>query len=599
VSDEFCECLTFHSKVNSSKSIVWYCLLLLALLTLIRPSISRAQFDPNCYHPIVGKPGEVDTVYGSLNEQELTNSFNLGPAPGESYGRVMMYGLPQNLPFLSAVTTGPTFDLNHLNVALKTKLDLWRSQYRLGHFHNSKLVDILRAGVVDDRPARIYWASETGDYDTSSYTDLVVPVRDTEHVGYMEVVPYCAHLSQDTVEDVVYGIERVVIDRFDLDTDYLVHFKGGSKLYDAGKRATPDSEVFFQKYDRKVAFPRMNFEGDWRGVGRRDLLVGDRYGNLFYYRNDTPFSLSRLSHAIVFDTIWAAWQNPTIRIGPNMSNWDNFPSISIKALPKPHGETSEDFAIVLPTSASSFPLSIFRGSAAFGNKRLTSDSAEFLLYPPERYNGSYKDWYLLPAMLSCGDMTGTGRNVLLTEYTSPDSYSVSVEFYVLGDALDDKADIQYFANHFYAGFGKQTVDTITADGDRLADVIIGMPGYQSLEDVDNHKSNVGTIQVVHGSRLIPVPSKVVETLDDAISEVNVFPNPVKTTVSISFSGEKYGTGKITVRNLLGQIVLEQSITARDGKQSVLLNMQHLPTGPYQVEVFTGTRRIVARMIKVE
>jgi hypothetical protein len=200
-------------------------------------------------------------------------------------------------------------------------------------------------------------------------------------------------------------------------------------------------------------------------------------------------------------------------------------------------------------------------------------------------------------MLSCGDMTGTGRNVLLTEYTSPDSYSVSVEFYVLGDALDDQADIQYFANHFYAGFGQWTVDTITADGDRLADVIIGMPNYQSLEDVDNHKSGVGTIQVVHGSKRIPVPSKVVETLADASYEVNVFPNPVKTTASISC--EKYGTGKITIRNLLGQIVLEQSITARDGKQSVLLNMQHLPTGPYQVEVFTGTRRIVARMIKVE
>jgi hypothetical protein len=598
VSDEFCECLTFHSKVNSSKSIVWYCLLLLALLALIWPSISRAQFDPNCYHPIVGKPGEVDTVYGSLNEQGLTNSLNLGPAPGESYGRVMMYGLPQNLPFLSAVTTGPTFDLHQLNVAIKTKLDLGRDQYRLGHFHNSKLVDILRGGLGDNRPARIYWASETGDYDTSDYTDLVVPVRDTEHIGYMEVEPYCAHLSQDTVEDVVYGIERWVVDRFDLDTDYLVHFQGGFKLYDAGKQATPDSEVFFQRFDTNALFPRISFEGDWRGVGRRELLAGDHYGNLFYYRNDTPFSLSKLAHAIVFDTIWAAWQNPTIRIGPNMSQWD-LPSISIKALPKSQNDSSEDFAIRLPTSASSFPLSFFRGGPAFGNKRLTSDSAAFLLYPPERYDPSYKGWYLLHAMLSCGDMTGTGRNVLLTEYTSPDSYSVSVEFYVLGDALDDQADIQYFANHFYAGFGQWTVDTITADGDRLADVIIGMPNYQSLEDVDNHKSGVGTIQVVHGSKRIPVPSKVVETLADASYEVNVFPNPVKTTASISFSCEKYGTGKITIRNLLGQIVLEQSITARHGKQSVQLSMQHLPTGPYQVEVFTGTRRIVARMIKVE
>ena len=118
--------------MNATNIRISCCLLLLALIPLINPTAPRAQFDPNCYHPALGAPGEVDTIYGSYDKQELTNSLNVGPAPGESYGRVLMYGLPQNIPFLSAVSTGPSFDLHHLNVTGVTKFNLSRLHYRLG-----------------------------------------------------------------------------------------------------------------------------------------------------------------------------------------------------------------------------------------------------------------------------------------------------------------------------------------------------------------------------------------------------------------------------------------------------------------------------------
>jgi hypothetical protein len=564
---------------------------------LIRPSISRAQFDPNCYHPIVGKPGEVDTVYGSLNEQELTNSLNLGPAPGESYGHVMMYGLPQNIPFVSTVATGPGFDLHKLKGTINTKLHLVQS-YRLGHFHNSSVVDILVGAALDYVPPRIYWADDNGEYDSSRYTDLMVPERDSGHIQYLLVSPYCSHISQDSVEDIVFGIGRVLRGKTpEFDSDYFVYFEGGAKLFSQGKSAIRDSEVFYQTYDVKAGEPRTLFEGDWRGSGRKDLIGGDYYGNLFHYTNDPPFSLARFAHAMLYDTLWAAWQNPSVLIGDNLDHWNTVRAISTSALPKQDGDRSQDFLIGLLTASKMTPTYIFRGST-LSSPRITIDSAALLMYPPERYNPQYAGWYFDQEVLSCGDMTGTGRNVLLSQYRSDDGYYRSIQFYVLGEGIDDHADIEYTVDHF-AGYGRLTIDTLTADGDDLTDVIIGMPNYETIDDMDHGKTGVGTIQVVHGSKRIPVHAGVTATAKPTATRFDVYPNPARNTILLSYLNANPATTTVEIRNLLGQSIFKKELTKSVGNQSLRINVEMLPTGTYQVELQNGANRITSRFIKVE
>jgi len=46
--------------------------------------------------------------------------------------------------------------------------------------------------------------------------------------------------------------------------------------------------------------------------------------------------------------------------------------------------------------------------------------------------------------------------------------------------------------------GHGTLDTLTADGDRLEDLIIGIPYYNSYQDVDSNRTLLGTVHVVHG-----------------------------------------------------------------------------------------------------
>ncbi len=59
-------------------------LLLIAVIasTSIPIGSVYAQFDPNCYYPTVGKPREIDTIYGSYDQQMLSSYLNVGPAPG-------------------------------------------------------------------------------------------------------------------------------------------------------------------------------------------------------------------------------------------------------------------------------------------------------------------------------------------------------------------------------------------------------------------------------------------------------------------------------------------------------------------------------------
>src|SRR5260370_34365973 len=77
---------------------------------------SYAQlYESNCYFPQFGKPGEIDTLMGiQANEQLGWDVFNPGPFDGYPDGKLFIGGLPQSIPFLSAVDPKPTFDVHNI-----------------------------------------------------------------------------------------------------------------------------------------------------------------------------------------------------------------------------------------------------------------------------------------------------------------------------------------------------------------------------------------------------------------------------------------------------------------------------------------------------
>jgi hypothetical protein len=415
--------------------------------------VKAQAFDPNCYFPTVNKPGEIDTLYGSKTRQFLTSTLNIGPTPIDSRSRMLIQDLDGNPDHLSAVLTGSRFDLHHLEVQAKTNLNLRTGHYQTGHFHSPRLIDILRTDLDEGWP-RIFWADDSGNFDSARFTDLQAQPRDSQSVNYPAMNCYVAKLTQDTVDDVVFGIHRGVTNRLDLDSDYLVLFAGGDLLSRSQKSVAPidETEILPRTTRTHVVGTRTAIQGDWRGTGREDLIGGDGYGNMFLYKNDRPFKLSSLVRSLLYDTLWAAWENPTVSgAGPN-GEWSFYPSF--RALPRNKSDRSVDLMTLVAIGTTKNTLLILRGSKDFGAKRLSLTDAEFKLQIP-----TYTTF-----IAETGDISGTGNTSLLVVSGSDDHYVQDLNFYVLGNAIDDKVDMSYSLTQWAI---PSTSDTLTADADGI------------------------------------------------------------------------------------------------------------------------------------
>ncbi len=104
-----------------------------------KESYAQSAYDSACYFPQMGNPDELDTIYGGVANQGLGGNIgHLPPLTGQTYDRLVMQGLPTNIPFLTAVETGPTFNLHSLHIIEKyAGLGYWPT-YVYGHFRSPK-----------------------------------------------------------------------------------------------------------------------------------------------------------------------------------------------------------------------------------------------------------------------------------------------------------------------------------------------------------------------------------------------------------------------------------------------------------------------------
>ena len=90
------------------------------------------------------------------------------------------------------------------------------------------------------------------------------------------------------------------------------------------------------------------------------------------------------------------------------------------------------------------------------------------------------------------------------------------------------------------------------------------------------------------SSIAPVETTVQATL---------FPNPFTTTITVDYVMVQEGLVQITIRNLAGQVVMNQSTQSTVGNQRIELNVSELSTGTYICQIQTATGSEELKIVK--
>ena len=87
-------------------------------------------------------------------------------------------------------------------------------------------------------------------------------------------------------------------------------------------------------------------------------------------------------------------------------------------------------------------------------------------------------------------------------------------------------------------------------------------------------------------------------LTAAITDLLIYPNPVKTFTMLTFNAEESGAGMINVYNLAGQLMKTiEGVEVLKGNNEIALSVDELPKGTYIVNVSTQKESKTTKLIK--
>lgn len=78
-----------------------------------------------------------------------------------------------------------------------------------------------------------------------------------------------------------------------------------------------------------------------------------------------------------------------------------------------------------------------------------------------------------------------------------------------------------------------------------------------------------------------------EEPNTSIKDIILYPNPVQTDVKLDLTVDKTADYQIQIVDTRGQVVHSEFYKARQGEQTTSINVQHLPTGAYVLQLRSG------------
>ena len=82
------------------------------------------------------------------------------------------------------------------------------------------------------------------------------------------------------------------------------------------------------------------------------------------------------------------------------------------------------------------------------------------------------------------------------------------------------------------------------------------------------------------------------------TSIQLYPNPVQNLLIVQLDGKKSGQGKLSIYNILGKMVYQQTIWMKDGEQTFQLPIfDQLPSGTYSLQIENQGEMIQQKVIK--
>lgn len=121
--------------------------------------------------------------------------------------------------------------------------------------------------------------------------------------------------------------------------------------------------------------------------------------------------------------------------------------------------------------------------------------------------------------------------------------------------------------------------------------------WSFAEMVDVATYNTGQNFVTTGL-LQPTDEKVsIHLLPNSNTFISIYPNPFISNVNLSIQTEDFKDIKIIVKNMLGQLVYQQSYILSSNNEIASIKLDHLCIGPYVIEVYNSNLLLTEKIIK--